>query len=181
MEIIIATSNANKIREIQAVLGRPVEQVDVDLAEVQALEVEQVIEQKAREAYQKLGRPALVEDTGLYIHAWNGLPGAFIRWFLETVGVAGICRMLDGFDDRTATARTCLGMFDGQTVRVFTGQIEGSIAPRPRGERGFGWDVIFIPAGASRTFAEMSAAEKDAISMRRLAVKQLRRYLDATP
>lgn len=97
MQLPIATSNPNKIREIQAILNQPIEQIEIELAEVQAVAVEEVIEQKAREAFHKLGRPVLVEDTGLAIHAWNGLPGALVRWFLKTVGPAGICRMLDSF------------------------------------------------------------------------------------
>lgn len=179
MPIYIATGNANKVREIQAILNTPVEQVEIDLSEIQAIDVEEVIEHKAREAYLRLGRPVLVEDTGLSIHAWNGLPGALVRWFLKTVGPAGICQMLDPFPDRTATAKTCLGLFDGAQARVFTGQIDGAIAPSPRGEGGFGWDSIFIPAGSQKTFAEMNTEEKGAISMRRKAVDLLKSYLDS--
>lgn len=177
--ILIATSSLNKVREIQALLNRPVERVEIELAEVQAVKVEDVIEQKAREAYTKLGRPALVEDTGLSIRAWNGLPGALVRWFLKTVGPAGICQMLDPFPDRAASAKTCLGLFDGTQALVFTGQVEGAIAPFPRGEGGFGWDSIFIPAGWKKTFAEMTPEEKNAVSMRRKAVDQLKTYLES--
>jgi non-canonical purine NTP pyrophosphatase (RdgB/HAM1 family) len=178
MPLSIATSNPNKLREIRALLGQPIEQVEIDLAEVQAVDVEVVIEQKARQAFRLLGRPVLVEDTGLAIQAWNGLPGALVRWFLKTVGPDGICRMLEGFPDRSATAKTCLGLFDGTSARIFAGQVEGKIAPHPRGERGFGWDAIFIPDGSRQTFAEMSAAEKGAISMRMKAVEQLKAYLE---
>ncbi len=181
MPIYIATSNANKVREIQAILNTPVEQVEIDLSEIQSIDVEAVIEHKAREAYLRLGRPVLVEDTGLSIHAWNGLPGALVRWFLKAVGPAGICRMLDRFTDRSATAKTCLGLLDGAQVQVFTGQIHGFIATEPRGEHGFGWDAIFIPAGFEKTFAEMSPEEKAAISMRRKAVDLLKAYLDSDP
>ena len=180
MEFFIATSNVNKVREIQAILNAPVEQVEIDLSEIQAIDVEEVIEHKAREAYLRLGRPVLVEDTGLSIHAWNGLPGALVRWFLKSIGPAGICRMLDSFPDRSATAKTCLGLFDGTQVQVFTGQINGSIATEPRGEHGFGWDAIFIPAGSEKTFAEMSAEDKGAISMRRKAVDLFKSYLDTS-
>lgn len=178
-EVILATGNVNKAREIEAILGCPVSQLRIDLAEIQAIAVEEVIGGKARAAYAAAGRPVLVEDTGLYLHAWNGLPGALIRWFLDTVDNEGICRMLDGFNDRSATARTCLGLFDGEEARLFCGEITGSIALHPRGERGFGWDKIFIPAGWERTFGEGSAAEKDAISMRKRAVEALRAWLES--
>jgi non-canonical purine NTP pyrophosphatase (RdgB/HAM1 family) len=181
MEILIATGNANKVREIQALLNRPVRQISLDLPELQAIEVEEVIRHKARAAYQATGQPVLVEDTGLFIHAWGGLPGALIRWFDVTVGNAGICRMLDGFADRSALARTCLGLCDGQRELVFTGEIEGSIAAEPRGTGGFGWDAIFIPTGWDKTFGEGQPAEKAAISMRRKAVDRLIEFLEREP
>jgi non-canonical purine NTP pyrophosphatase (RdgB/HAM1 family) len=181
MTLAIATSNPHKVREIQAILGRPLEQVSLDLPEIQAVEVSAVIRHKARQAFHAAGRAVLVEDTGLYFHAWNGLPGALIRWFMDSVGNEGLCRMLDGFADRRATARTCLGYFDGEEEHIFTGAIEGSIALHPRGASGFGWDAIFIPAGWDRTFGEGSAEEKHAISMRKLAVEGLRAHLDQLP
>ncbi len=177
MQLRFATGNANKVREIQAILGAPVEQVRIDLPEVQAIDVAEVIGHKARTAYAALGFPVLVEDTGLFFHAWNGLPGALIRWFLATVGTEGLCRMLDPFPDRSATARTCIGYFDGREERLFSGEIRGSITLQPRGDNGFGWDTIFIPAGWERTFAESSAGEKDAVSMRRLALEELKKIL----
>ena len=177
MHLAIASGNTNKVREIQAILGQPVEQVKLDLSEIQAVEVAEVIRHKARAAFALTGQPVLVEDTGLYFHAWNGLPGALIRWFMDSVGNEGLCRMLDAFPDRSATARTCLGYFDGREEHVFTGEIGGSIALHPRGETGFGWDAIFIPAGWETTFGQGTSAEKDAISMRKLAVEELRKHL----
>lgn len=179
MPLAIATGNANKAGEIALILGRPLEQLALDLPELQAIEVAEVIGHKARAAFALAGRPVLVEDTGLYFHAWNGLPGALIRWFMDTVGNEGLCRMLDAFHDRSATARTCLGYFDGQQEHIFTGEIRGSIAPHPRGASGFGWDAIFIPAGWEKTFGEGAPEEKHAISMRRRAVEALRDHLAA--
>jgi non-canonical purine NTP pyrophosphatase (RdgB/HAM1 family) len=178
MEIAIATGNANKVREIQAILGCPVRQVVVDLPEIQGVDVAEVIRHKARAAHALAGGPVLVEDTGLYFNTWNGLPGALIRWFMDSVGNEGLCRMLDAFPDRSAVARTCIGLFDGAQDHVFTGEIHGSIAHSPRGMTGFGWDAIFIPAGWQKTFGEGAPAEKQAISMRRLAVEELRQYLN---
>ncbi len=178
MRIVLATGNANKVREIQAILGCPVEQVKLDLPEIQAVDVAEVIGHKARAAYALAGMPVLVEDTGLYFHAWNGLPGALIRWFMDSVGNEGLCRMLDAFPDRGATARTCLGYFDGQSEHIFSGEISGSIALHPRGKTGFGWDAIFIPSGWQMTFGEGDAAGKHAISMRKKAVEALREHLN---
>jgi len=178
MKLIFATSSSQKAEQIAILLGHSVEQRAIDLPEVQAIAVQEVIETKARTAYAEVGHPVLVEDTGLMIHAWNGLPGALIRWFLESVGNDGICMMLHQFTDRAATAITCIGFFDGEQCHTFIGETTGTIAPTPRGKNGFGWDPIFLPDGLDKTFAELTMAERSAISMRGKAVQELRRFLD---
>jgi XTP/dITP diphosphohydrolase len=179
MEILLATSNEHKAKAVQAMLGRPVQHLNIDLPEIQAIDVREVIERKAREAYRLVGKPVLVEDTSLSVHAWNGLPGALIRWFLETVGNEGICKMLEGYKQLEATAETCLGYFDGETFISFSGLVEGHIARHPRGHNGFGWDPIFVPRGWNKTFAEMTPEEKHSlVSMRTAAVLKLKTFLE---
>jgi len=119
MDVLLATSNEHKARAVQAVLGRRVQHIKLDLPEIQAIDVQEVIERKARAAYRLVGKPVLVEDTSLSLQAWNGLPGALIRWFLETVGNEGICRMLTGYEQLEATTETCLSYFDGQDFVSF--------------------------------------------------------------
>ena len=117
----------------------------------------------------------MVEDTGLFFAAWNGLPGALIKWFDRYVGNVGICKMIDEFSIRNAWAKTVVATYDGQ-VHLFTGKIEGQITLAPRGEEGFGWDKIFIPDGTVKTFAEMTSSEKDKHSMRRQAFEAMMSY-----
>src|SRR5262245_20441317 len=150
---VFVTSSKEKHTEAERILGRRIIHQAIDLPELQSLRVEDVARKKAELAYERLScAPVIVEDTGLYITCWNGLPGALIRWFEKTVGLEGICRMLDGFDDRSARAQTIVATCDGST-RLFSGEAFGRIADSPRGENGFGWDRIFIPTGESRTFA----------------------------
>jgi non-canonical purine NTP pyrophosphatase (RdgB/HAM1 family) len=175
---VVVSSNRGKAREIEAILGCPVERIDLDLTEIQALDVEVVARQKALAAYGHVARPVIVEDTGLTIDALRGLPGALVRWFLATVGAAGLCAMIPDGAERGATARTAVAWCDGDTVEVLVGETRGTIAPSPRGSRGFGWDAIFQPDGSARTFAEMDDAEKRHYSMRRRALEQLRPLLD---
>lgn len=177
MDILLATSNEHKAHELQLLLDRPVQRVKLDLPEIQAVDVREVIEAKAREAYRLVGKPVFVEDTGLAFVAWNGLPGALVRWFLERVGNAGICQMLEGYEQRTASAETCIGYFDGAHCFVFSGVVTGQIVHTPRGSGGFGWDPIFMPEGWGKTFAEM-AGEKNVVSMRKLAVLKLKAFLE---
>ncbi|VAW37441.1 hypothetical protein MNBD_CHLOROFLEXI01-3359 [hydrothermal vent metagenome] len=117
--------------------------------------------------------PFLVEQTNLLIHAWGHLPGNVAGLFMDGVGAAGICKMLQPFDDRRATAVTKLAYHapDGR-VQVYAGRLNDRIAPTPQGQQIFGWDAIFIPDGHKRTLAEMSLEQRNNISTRKLAVAE---------
>lgn len=158
-------------------LGFPLERVDIDLPEPQALEPAEVAEAKARAAFERLGRPILVEDSGLAIDAWGGFPGALVKWLERTAGLAGIARMLDPFADRSARAVCAIAYFDGETLHSARGVAEGSIAVSPRGSQGFGWDALFVPTGSDRTLAEMTPAEKDRVSHRGKAWEEMARRM----
>lgn len=171
--LVFVTGSKAKWAEAERILAAPLDRVDLDLPEVQHTDVEEVVGAKAAAAWQALGRrPVLVEDTGLALHAWGGLPGALVKWFMKTVGADGLCRMLADFPDRSATATTIVAVHDGK-LRVFCGAVRGQIAQEPRGSHGFGWDSVFIPDGSTYTFAEMGPEEKDRFSMRRLALEAM--------
>ncbi len=173
-----ATKNLNKLREVNEILGRELHQISVELLEPQGLDIVEVVKEKARYAFHKTGKFVLVEDTGLEFDSWNGLPGALIRWFLEAVGNEGILKMLKGEKNRQATAKTAVGFYDGTKCHVFVGKIRGEILPEIRGQSGFGWDPIFVPEGHSKSFGEMTAEEKNEISMRRFALLRLKTFFE---
>jgi XTP/dITP diphosphohydrolase len=178
--IKFATGNPNKLREAREILGIEIEQADPgELEEIQTIYVEEIIRHKAEEAYKKIKAPLIVEDTGLIFHAWNGLPGALIKWFLKTVDNEGLIRMLGEEKDRGALAQCFIAYHDGSEARIVKGEITGTIAASVRGERGFGWDKIFIPEGHDRTFGEMSAEEKNSFSMRKRAFINLKKLIDS--
>lgn len=172
-EVFVTTSD-EKTRELSQILGFELEKINVDLIEPQGISVEEVSKVKAEEAFTKAGKPALVEDTGLEIDALGGLPGALIKWFMKSMGTAGILDLLSHKENRKARAITSLSYHDGYTVKTFTGIVDGTISMVERGENGFGWDKIFIPDGYSKTFAEMSPEEKNLISQRAKASQALR-------
>ncbi len=172
MSWVLVTSNENKWIEAQRLLGRELERVSLDLPELQAESTRAVALEKARAAFAMLGRPVVVEDTGIELDAFGGFPGPFIKFWEKLGGLASICRALDT-STRRAAAVCALGICSAEGARVVEGRITGVISEAPRGTQGFGWDAIFVPEGESRTFAEMSAAEKDAISHRRRAFQAL--------
>jgi XTP/dITP diphosphohydrolase len=180
-KIYFVSSNEEKYHEIRGALldvGIQFERVVLDLPEIQSLNPAEVAAYKARKAFEHLGTGAvLVEDTGLVVNAWNGFPGALIKWVLGSIGEAGLCRQLDAWTDRSATATVVLCLFDGHDLHTFTGQSTGRITSEPRGEFGFGWDSIFQPDGYSITYGEMQREDKMKISMRGRAVNALKGYL----
>jgi XTP/dITP diphosphohydrolase len=154
-------------------LGLPLERIDLDLPEPQSLDPTVVAEAKARAAFERLGRAVVVEDSGLEIDAWGGFPGALVKWLEKSAGLDGITRMLDAFPDRSARAVCAIACFDGRRLIASRGVSEGAIAPARRGSGGFGWDAIFVPRGSSGTYAEITPEEKDRVSHRGNAWREL--------
>jgi len=177
--LVFVTSNLGKLREAEDVLGRKLEHRALDLPEVQSLSLEEVVHHKAAAASRRLAVPVLVEDTSLEISGMNGFPGPLVRWMLASVGATGIARMAAAFDDPRSTVRCLTCATDGSHEVNGLGIVHGRIARAPRGAGGFGWDCVFIPDdGDGRTFAEMRAEEKNAVSHRRRALEALGAQLD---
>jgi non-canonical purine NTP pyrophosphatase (RdgB/HAM1 family) len=174
--IIFITGNAAKAEQLGRHLDYPVFHKKLDLPEIQSLDLKEIAERKAKDAYKIMKSPVLVEDVSLTFNALGKLPGPLIRWFLEELGNDGLCKLLDG-QNKSATAEVCFGLYDGKILKTFSGKISGTIAEKPRGEKGFGWDSIFIPEGSRKTWGEMSAEEQKKTSMRRIALKKLEKFL----
>lgn len=122
----------------------------LDLDEIQSLDLHKIVRHKLIQAYAVLQTPVIVEDVALEFFALGGLPGPFIKFFIENNSLDNVCRMLDGMD-RSATARCVIGYCDAHTTKLFEGSLSGSIAEHPSGDRGYGWDKIFIPQGYELT------------------------------
>lgn len=174
--LTLITGNPNKAEQIARLLGRPIAHKALELPELQSLDLEELAREKARQAFATIQAPVLVEDTSLSFRAMGRLPGPFIKWFESEMDFQQICNLLN--EDRRATAQTTLALCAGAETHVFTGIVQGTIATSPRGE-GFGWDVIFIPDGSTKTRSDMDREEHDRTSMRRLAVEKLQAFLSA--
>ncbi|KKU03311.1 MAG: Ham1 family protein [Candidatus Amesbacteria bacterium GW2011_GWB1_47_26] len=177
--IYFATANEGKLKEASAILGIEVLGCGLDIAEIQSLDPIKVAVQKAKDYYLKLQKPILVEDVSLAFAALNGLPGPYINDFSKALGNTGLLELLVSKSVRSATAQTTLVFIDAsQQEHVFMGKIKGTIAPAPTGDNGFGWDPIFIPQGHTKTFAQMTDAEKNTCSMRALAFQEFKTWIN---
>ena len=176
-ELVFITGNEGKAKYLKEFLDMPVEFRSVDLPEIQSLSLREVVEDKADRAFKIVGIPVLVEDVSLTFKMMGKLPGPLVRWFLDSLNNEGLCHLLDSYNDRSAVAEVMFAYCDEKGILVFEGSVNGSIAKEPKGEGGFGWDSIFIPEGYDQTWGEMSAVEKHATSMRRLALVKLKKFL----
>lgn len=173
-KIIFATTNESKLAEAREILQIEVEGLELKVDEIQTLNPIECVEKKAEAAYKLTKKPLIVEDTNLFFDVFNGLPGVFIDYFMKTVEIEGLLKMLSSFDNRKAKAQTNICYFDGKQKITTTGIINGFISNEAKGKNGFGWDPIFIPEGYNKTFAEFENGDKNKISMRKLAFDELR-------
>jgi len=188
MNLIFATNNAHKIAEVEAVLGEgfgistPREHgITEDIPEEQAT-LEGNASQKSRYIYDRTGSDCFADDTGLEVEALGGAPGVHsARYATDGHDFAAnnrrLLKELKGVGNRRARFRTVISLIIGGEEHLFEGIVEGHIAQCEAGCGGFGYDPLFIPDGFDRTFAEMSAEEKNAISHRGRAVAKLVEFL----
>jgi len=181
--VVFVTGNANKLKEVRDILAGSVtvESLKIDLPELQG-EPEDISKEKCRLAAAQVNGPVLVEDTGLCFNAMKGLPGPYIKWFLEKLGHEGLNRMLSGFGDYSAYAECTFTFMRSKdaTPVTFVGRTPGRIVPA-RGPTHFGWDPIFEPEGYDQTYAEMPHDLKNSISHRGRALDQVKAYFRDHP
>uniref|UniRef100_A0A0K8TSK0 Inosine triphosphate pyrophosphatase n=1 Tax=Tabanus bromius TaxID=304241 RepID=A0A0K8TSK0_TABBR len=175
--ITFVTGNVKKLEELVAILGtdfpRQVVSKKIDLPELQG-EIDEICVKKCQEAARQIGGPVIIEDTCLCFNALKGLPGPYIKWFLEKLGPEGLHQMLEGWEDKSAQAVCTLAYSAGvnEEVILFQGRTDGDIVS-PRGPRDFGWDPCFQPKGYQQTYAEMPKSEKNKISHRYRAIAKM--------
>ncbi len=172
----IITHNKNKYREIKKFIPA-LRMVDMEYPEIQADTLEEVVEFALQYLRSRIEGDYIIDDSGLFIDALNGFPGVYSAYVFKTIGNEGILKLLKDEGNRSATFKTVIGLhYQGENF-LFTGICRGSIIDEMRGDKGFGYDPIFVPDGFDRTFAEMSTAEKNAVSHRGNAIKKLVEFL----
>lgn len=175
--IVFVTGNAGKLKELTALApdDAQITSQKIDLDEIQSLDVREIVEHKLREAYRHVRKPVIVEDVGAGLASLNGLPGPFMKFFVQQLGRDALYQIQKVPND-TVTIRCVAGYYDGQRMLFGEGIVHGHITA-PRGGNGFGFDSVVVPDdqldGQQRTFAEMTTEEKNAISHRGQAFRKL--------
>ena len=185
MKIILASSNEHKVKEVNAIVsGHGIEFV-LPPTGFDPIENGETFEEnsliKAREAW-KLGKTwTLADDSGLCIDALNGAPGIHSARYADTpqARIDRVLSEMSGVENRSARFKCCMTLLSpsGEVAFAYTGVCEGSIVDKQRGVNGFGYDPIFLVEGTEKTMAELSEEEKNEISHRGRALKEVLKYL----
>ncbi|MDI6890090.1 MAG: XTP/dITP diphosphatase [Thermodesulfovibrionales bacterium] len=193
MEIVLATRNKKKIEEIKRIIGDILISILTLNNFPGCLEVEEDRSTFEANAVKKamaiakcVGKPSLADDSGLEVYALNGAPGILSSRYAgegadDRKNIEKLLYEMHSIDDEKRGARfvCCMALaFPDGSVKTFFGHVEGRIGKEPRGFNGFGYDPVFYPEGQSRTFAEMTDEEKDTLSHRGKALRELRSYLE---
>lgn len=179
--ITFASSNQNKYLEVQLILSAQSISVDfsqIHLIELQSDSLEDIAREKAKSAFANLNRPVIVEDDGLFIDSLGGFPGPYSSFVFKTIGNDGILKLLSGSAKRSGYFRSLIAFYNGKTLSISEGRVDGRISESKAGSRGWGYDPIFVPAGTDLTFAELNK-NKNEYSHRKRALEQFAQwYLD---
>lgn len=190
--LVFASGNPDKLIEVREVLSKlDVEIVGTKELGLEKFEVDEDGEtlhenafKKAYELYQQVKLPVFADDTGLFVPYLGGAPGVYsARYSGEGATYASNrAKLLKELasaekDDRAAYFMTVIAYYDGVNKYFFEGRIDGRITEKEIGERGFGYDAVFLPDGYTKTFAELSLEEKSEISHRARSLFQFRNFL----
>ncbi|HME55295.1 MAG TPA: RdgB/HAM1 family non-canonical purine NTP pyrophosphatase [Candidatus Lokiarchaeia archaeon] len=190
LQLCFATGNKGKFNEAKAFLEKEVpglhlKQCSAELVELQADTLEAVARFKVEGAIKSCKGNVFIEDAGLFVPALNGFPGIFSAEVKKMLDCKGILKLMEEFPnasqrDAYFQACTCLYLRETREIKMFIGRIDGIITFEERGNQGFGFDPIFVPgepSGNTRTFAEMGIEEKNEISHRAKALRELKDFL----
>jgi XTP/dITP diphosphohydrolase len=197
MQLIVATRNADKTRELQQILGSEFTVRDLH-AYPEILEIaetgtsfEENAKLKALAVSRKLPGLVIADDSGLEVDALGGAPGIYSARYAGTnaTNKERIDKLLDELarvaptkQQRGARFRCVLALArNGELLGIFEGIVDGQIVDRPRGSRGFGYDPIFVPNGFQQTFGQLEPAEKNQLSHRARALEKLGAFLNLRP
>lgn len=171
--VTIVTGNPNKVRELQAMAKGQIDFTmhDLDIDEIQSMDLEKIVRDKAQKAFAQIKEPVIVEDVSAGLISLNGMPGPFIKFFEKEIAGGALYRLTKADNERVVV--TCIAAYyDGKQFIFGQGILHGTVVS-PRGSNGFGFDPEIVPDGQDRTMAEMTTEEKSQISHRGKAFRAL--------
>jgi XTP/dITP diphosphohydrolase len=177
-DLVIVTGNKGKLAEARAIakeygveLRPPRKELKL---EIQTGSLKEVAEFAAKNAYRKIRKPLIIDDSGIFINALKGFPGVYSASVGKTIGMEGILKLMKGVKDRSAYFECAVTYFDGKTMKTFVGRADGKILDRRiDGPNGFGYDPVFSVGGkyGGESLARVDILEKNKVSHRGKALR----------
>jgi len=177
--ILFVSKNKNKFIEASYILSSfniKLEWAPYSKLEIQSSSLIDIASFAAKNAFESIKKPLIVEDDGLFIKVLKGFPGPFSSYIYSTIGLNGILKLMEGVDDRECFFESAVAFCDQNINKVFVGRVYGEISRVIKGSYGFGFDPIFIPKGENLTFAEMPLNYKCSISHRAVALRDFAKW-----
>lgn len=169
-DLFFASSNNHKYQEAKIILdsfGIKLGFFKCNLEEIQSDSLKSIASHKAKHAFSKCKKPVIIEDAGMFIDSLNGFPGPYSSYVFKTIGNKGILDIIN--DRRKAKFVSVIAYCDKKILEFFDGKVDGIISKSQKG-KGWGYDPIFIPKYAEKTFAELT--DKNKLSHRYKALKK---------
>jgi XTP/dITP diphosphohydrolase len=173
----LITGNRHKFDEMKKIIKNEIKILARPYPEIQTNTLEHVVKYGVEFLSEKIEGDFLIEDSGLFIESLNNFPGVFSSYVFKTIGNEGILKLVEGKKIKNASFVSVIAYYDSN-IKSFKGICKGIIAEKTRGDKGFGYDPIFIPNKSINTFAEMEITEKNKYSHRGKSTRMLKRYLE---
>lgn len=164
-EIVFVTHNKGKVKSAEKYFkDLKISTYEFELDEPRSEDVEEIAKSKVLQAYEVVKKPCIAMDAGFFVQELNGFPKAFVNFALDTIGIEGILKLMEGKANRTCYFKECLAYYDGKEIKYFFGISPGSLATEIRGnDAEQKWSdlwFIFIPQAFNKTLAEMNEEER---------------------
>ena len=163
MNLTFTTTNEHKIRSAQSVLGKygiNVEGLSLNIPEIQSDDPQEVIQDKVLRCFDKVKKPLIAMDSGLFIEGLGGFPGVYTKYVLDTIGIDGIIKLTKDLKSTKAFVQRMIGYTDGTNTKIFSSRGYGEIIPEKRGSDGYNYDFIFYVPEKKKTLAEITHEER---------------------
>ena len=182
MKLFIATTNSHKVSEISTILheyGISLEQQGLDIIEPDFNSIEEIAKTKAEQAFAKLKKPVIAEDTGVYFLAYHSFPGVFAKRVYEGIGFDGLLLLIRHAKHKRARFGTAICYCDGKTTKVFSGYLDGTLLSRAVSvdKDRLPYEKLFVPKGYPKALVDIEIREKNKISHRAKATRKLAKWL----
>lgn len=170
-KLIFVTHNKGKVESANKYFKGQLEfqTYDYEFVEIRSESIEEIAIAKVREAYEVTKTPTIAMDAGFYVDKLNGFPGVYVKHFLDTIGIQGLLKLMDGVKDRKCCFKQCLAYYDGKgEPKVFYGEHKGEVSQEPKGVlTKHDWSelsYIFVPNGKDKVLGEMTDDERVELS-----------------